>query len=749
MTIALFTHNAALEGATLSLFALAKNLRSRGHTCIVFSAIDGPIREKYEALHIKFVVDPCCFDQPERANVLHAHLDETHVDATIINTITGFHLVPYIRKQMPRARVIWVIRESEKESYFRKYPGISQKHFDLAHHVVFVARATKERYAAFDKGQFCVIHNGVDTDLIDTYKASHTKMALRQKYRLPPDGKIISCIGTITPRKGQAEFVESALQVQGKRSDRKTTFVLVGKIPNEAAQRYINNVLQKAEWSGVREAFFLFDETADVFDFFRLSDVLVCNSFIESFPRVILEAMAFEVPIVATNIYGIPEQIQHMRHGLLTLPGNTTMLAQNILSMLEIPALAQNLASNAYKRVQEQFTEEKMTNAFADLLAPSPSVLPPQKKPVRNPSVLFLSEASGDTFRYRVCHQAEALRLQGWHTKTLPVEALEERYADDSFSMFILHRVSYSQKVASFIRTVQAKGKIVIFDIDDLLFEEKDDAHLHGKIAMQNNREMGLKESLHDYGKVLALCNAAMVTTHALQRCIQNRFPQMPTFICKNATSIEMRQYAEQAIYERENENPNIITIGYFSGTPSHDVDFLACASSLKKILENYPFVRLRVCGFLQVPSLLLSVDAQIERISFVPWQQVPSILAKTSINLAPLEYGNPFAEAKSELKYLEAAMVGIPTIASATDGYTEAITSGDNGFLCKTPQEWYASLELLLRNASLRKTMGENAKKDMLQRYTTEIRGKELSHLLLQILASSLQKNSATVCAV
>ncbi len=748
MTIALFTHNAALEGATLSLFTLAKNLRSRGHTCIVFSAIDGPIREKYEALHMKFVVDPCCFDQPERANVLHAHLDETHVDATIINTITGFHLVPYIRKQLPRARVIWVIRESEKESYFRKYPGISQKHFDLAHHVVFVAHATKERYAAFDKGQFCVIHNGVDLQAIEDFKSHNQKILLRQKYHLPEHEDIVSCIGTITPRKGQVEFIESALHVLMQKKERNISFVLVGRL-QDPAQKSINDVLQKAEWNGVRKSFFLFDNTPDVFDFFRLSDVFVCNAFIESFPRVVLEAMAFEVPIVATNIYGIPEQIQHMRHGLLTLPGNATMLAQNILSMLEIPALAQKLASNAYTRVQEQFTEEKMTNAFSSLLAPSPSVLPPQKKPVRNPSVLFLSGASGDTFRYRVCHQAEALRLQGWHTKTLPVEALEERYTDDSFCMFILHRVSYSQKVASFIRTVQAKGKIVIFDIDDLLFEEKDDAHLHGKIAMQNNREMGLKESLHDYGKVLALCNAAMVTTHALQRCIQNRFSQMPTFICKNATSIEMRQYAEQAIYERENENPNIITIGYFSGTPSHDVDFLACASSLKKILENYPFVRLRVCGFLQVPSLLLSVDAQIERISFVPWQQVPSILANTSINLAPLECGNPFAEAKSELKYLEAAMVGIPTIASATDGYTEAITSGDNGFLCKTPQEWHASLELLLRNASLRKTMGENAKKDMLQRYTTEIRGKELSHLLLQILASPLQKNSATVCAV
>jgi glycosyltransferase involved in cell wall biosynthesis len=53
----------------------------------------------------------------------------------------------------------------------------------------------------------------------------------------------------------------------------------------------------------------LVPETLDIYDWYRLADVFVCTSFEESFPRVLLESAAFKIPIVSTNVNGIPEML--------------------------------------------------------------------------------------------------------------------------------------------------------------------------------------------------------------------------------------------------------------------------------------------------------------------------------------------------------------------------------------------------------------------------------------------------------
>jgi glycosyltransferase involved in cell wall biosynthesis len=79
---------------------------------------------------------------------------------------------------------------------------------------------------------------------------------------------------------------------------------------------------------------------------------------------------------------------------------------------------------------------------------------------------------------------------------------------------------------------------------------------------------------------------------------------------------------------------------------------------------------------------VLQGLHGQIEWREFVPLDQLPNEIAQFDVNLAPLEVGNPFCEAKSELKYFEAALAGVPTIASPTGPYRRAIRHGETGFL-------------------------------------------------------------------
>jgi SAM-dependent methyltransferase len=89
-------------------------------------------------------------------------------------------------------------------------------------------------------------------------------------------------------------------------------------------------------------------------------------------------------------------------------------------------------------------------------------------------------------------------------------------------------------------------------------------------------------------------------------------------------------------------------------------------------------------------------------------------------INLAPLELDNPFTECKSSLKYFETAILGVPTVASDLESYRKSIAHGENGYLCRTEEEWFRCISCLIEDPSLREKMGSMARRDALINWTT-----------------------------
>jgi len=90
-------------------------------------------------------------------------------------------------------------------------------------------------------------------------------------------------------------------------------------------------------------------------------------------------------------------------------------------------------------------------------------------------------------------------------------------------------------------------------------------------------------------------------------------------------------------------------------------------------------------------------------------------------INLAPLVLNDPFCESKSELKFFEAGVVGVPTVAVANRTFSEAISDGVDGFLAKDTDEWVQKLEKLILEPNLRQKMGQKARETALNRHTTQ----------------------------
>jgi len=106
-------------------------------------------------------------------------------------------------------------------------------------------------------------------------------------------------------------------------------------------------------------------------------------------------------------------------------------------------------------------------------------------------------------------------------------------------------------------------------------------------------------------------------------------------------------------------------------------------------------------------------------------------MLANFDINLAPLVSDNPFAQSKSEIKYMEAGLVKVPTVASPTDAFRYAIRPNENGFLAATEEEWVAALSMLVEQEGLRVATGEQAYEDVIERYHPAVRSMELMKTL------------------
>jgi glycosyltransferase involved in cell wall biosynthesis/SAM-dependent methyltransferase len=351
---------------------------------------------------------------------------------------------------------------------------------------------------------------------------------------------------------------------------------------------------------------------------------------------------------------------------------------------------------------------------------------------------LIISGCSGDTFRYRCEHQVEELRLLGLTVDTALFDLVVYESVLAQYQVFIMHRVPHNSAVEAFIRRAKAEGKLVVFDSDDLVFNEKVIGFVDAVKDFSKPEYDLYLDGLRRYNKTLSLCSAAIVTTEPLSSAVKELFPQMPIYVNRNAVNDVMVQQAESALRDLSQPADGIVRVAYFSGTRTHAADFRQCVPALQQLLRKRINVHLMIVGHLEVPAELQQFSDRIEVTPLVPWERLPELMRRANINLAPLEPDNRFTECKSELKYFETGLLELPTIASDIPAYRVAITHGRNGFLCNDEKEWFKALEALVGDRELCMQLGSRARQDVLARYTTRSRASQLAEVLRNLIPSS-----------
>jgi glycosyltransferase involved in cell wall biosynthesis len=358
-------------------------------------------------------------------------------------------------------------------------------------------------------------------------------------------------------------------------------------------------------------------------------------------------------------------------------------------------------------------------------------------------SFLILSTGPDVCYRYRAEHQAEELLFLGLTVDARLLDTLDYDRVLQAYNAFILHRVPHTTEIEAFICRANASGKPVIFDTDDLVFNEAvigDIKAICDYPPEEYNRHL---ETIRRNGQTLALCDAALVSTEELRNCVKEVFPEKSVYVNRNAVSAEMISRADFALTHVPKIDDGFVRIVYMSGTKTHNEDFAQCVGALERLLQLHPQVLLMIVGLIDLPERLAQWTDRLEIIPLVPFQELPKLMRGADINLAPLEIENAFTRCKSEIKYLEAGLLGLPTVASALPAFTVAITSGDNGFLCRSEQDWFDSLERLALSPELRHRIGSRAREDVLTRYTTRTRAPEFARVLSQIFDNLRVKTS------
>lgn len=367
LNVLIISHNLTLSGAPIVAFELAKYfLKVANYSVAVISPQDGPVRERYEALGIpvKILADFPDLHHKTASEVrlylssLGRDLDMGGVDLVVCNTLTAFWGVDMAR--MFGIPSIWHIHESiSPQNYGDLFSELSmrdmlQSAFHKAGRVVFQAEATRRIYLALDASRnFSTIPGGLPLELIQEYRNTHSKKDLRDKYQIAKDSTVVALVGSTCERKGQHVFLESIKELSSKYPEgiqEGIVFLIVGAIQGLYLDM-LNKTISRYGLRNVR----VVGETKDVYDFYRLSDIFVCASFEESFPMVVLLAMAFELPIVSTDVFGIPEIISDGHEGSLVSAGDAMAMAAALHRYLENPEMATRIAKQGYAKALRLF----------------------------------------------------------------------------------------------------------------------------------------------------------------------------------------------------------------------------------------------------------------------------------------------------------------------------------------------------------------------------------------------------------
>ncbi len=221
----------------------------------------------------------------------------------------------------------------------------------LTDHLVAISEFIKNGFTHdgfIPEDRLSLIYSTVDTQL---YTPNTNGNQFRNELDLSIDELVVGLVAFVIPRKGHRYFLEAAIQIL-RQNKHKTTFLIVGD-GDDALEKELK---ARVEQEGLEHKILFTGFRADVKSVLSALDIFVLPSLDEGLGMAIIEALAMKKAVVATNVGGIPEMIQHNKTGILVAPKDSAALKEGILTLLENKGLAKELGLNGRMLVEREFS---------------------------------------------------------------------------------------------------------------------------------------------------------------------------------------------------------------------------------------------------------------------------------------------------------------------------------------------------------------------------------------------------------
>lgn len=574
--------------------------------------------------------------------------------------------------------------------------------------------------------------------------------------------------GSLTHNEDFAMISEAVAEVLAKRPNVRLSIVGVSALPACLApfeDRVLRN--EYVDWQGLPELI----ATADI-NLAPIEDTLFNRAKSEN---KWVDASLVLVPTVASDVGAFHEMIDDGKTGLLC--DNTTESWVNaLLRLIDDEALRVRIAKNASAHCRTFCVTGKTGFPLASFVTERPcdieSILKYGYAPSHEVVASFLEEkgvavprlelsaepwasldfeertkgmtahrhadiknallvyemSSGDTptfryFGYNIFTAMEASK--NWNVGLVFTNELQraEELLED-VDLVVLVRMRVRPDICSFCRTAAGKNLPVAYLIDDdVVGADK---------AQRVLRAMGVADDdafaqsfwrgvTVRFEMASQLADSYIASVPRLAQLLADQYGK-PSSVVHNTLSAEQIEISSRLAGQARAHKcgSHSFSVGYFSGTKSHDEDFALVEEPLCKFLQAHADARLVLGGCLNISERVFKfwLDGRVDLLPRVDYLTLQAFQASVDVVLAPVVL-DEFTDCKSALKVFEAGAVETPACASPSSAAKEAIADGKSGFLCWEENEWLSALEQLYSDDVVRQGLSVQAAKRALTHYS------------------------------
>lgn len=295
-------------------------------------------------------------------------------------------------------------------------------------------------------------------------------------------------------------------------------------------------------------------------------------------------------------------------------------------------------------------------------------------------------------------------------------------------SAVIFYRMKDSSEFKSYLAEARRLGIPAGYDIDDPIFDKAVYGSNPNLQFLKVEERTSLLSETESYRQAMDSCDFVIASTPGMMELA--RLSSKSVYLWRNAVDAETRHWGEVARNRPSTRAREGIVLGYASGSRAHEADFRMIEEVLPAIFGRFKNLTLAVNGYLKLPQSLSAYGDRIVTAPFTNYAGYLAGMAQLDINLVPL-VADRFNECKSAIRYLDAAVAGVPTVASKVGDFVNVVSAGRTGVLVTGKEEWIERLSDLVKDKTLRQRMGQEARHSALTECSTAAIGQGLDRAL------------------